>query len=593
MSAPPIALERDVFVALAAVAWADGVMAPEEASALKRAAKACGLKGDDLARVEASTTEPVGLDDLGAIDIPLEARLFVYALASWMAQSDGEVVEDERATLRRLVGLLDLDERDVALATATQLDPAASTADLRGLASAIEADARQRALSDASGLAEAPLPPGSRGWPVIGETLSFVRDAFQFVRDRVGWYGNVFRTRVLGRDVVIVAGPDAAEMWLNEDLLTRDEAMFDHVFALFGGKSLPALDGAAHRTRKAQVLAAFDRGAMESYLPGLQKVIGTTLELWADGDERRWIDELRRLAIAGIARNMLGLEDPESIEGLVADYQIVTAGFSAIPLAVPGSAMHKAKQARDRLLAFMRDCVAESRETPRDDGLSRILAAVDDDGSTIDDEDAALELHHIFLAGYIVFAFLGGLIVRLEQQPKGRSAIEEEIRSVAPEGEVTMAALAKMELLSRVTKEVKRITPVLPIIFARAKRSFTFKGMTIPEGWQVSLALHESHMLEGIYSDPHSFDPLRFDDDRAEHRAHDHAFAPQGPGTLEDSHKCPGTDYATYFIMMFAVLLLRGYRWELPKQDLTYDGGRIPPEPEDGLRARITKHKAD
>jgi cytochrome P450 len=251
--------------------------------------------------------------------------------------------------------------------------------------------------------------------------------------------------------------------------------------------------------------------------------------------------------------------------------------------------MHKAKQARDRLLDFMRACVAESRETPHEDGLSRVLGAQDAEGATIDDEDAALELHHIFLAGYIVFAFLAGLILRLEENDAIRKALEEEIANHIPEGNVTAAALAQMDELDSVVREVKRITPVLPIIFARAKKSFTFKSMTIPEGWQVSLALHESHMLDGIYKDPKRFDPSRFDDERAEHRAHPHAFAPQGPGPMEGSHKCAGTDYATYVMKMFAVLLLREYTWKLPKQQLASDGGRIPPEPKDGLRAVITK----
>lgn len=584
-AAPPIKLDRDVFVALAAVAWADGKIAPEEATALSRAARACGLRGEDLEKVEASTESPVDLDDLGELDLAHEAKLFVYALATWMAESDGIVVDDERATLAKLGELLELSDLDVELATATRLDPAATTADLNELASFIEADAKE---ARDSALPEAPLPPGSRGWPVIGETLSFVRDAFGFVNDRVGWYGNVFRTRVLGRDVVIITGPEACELWVDENRLTREGAMFDHVFALFGGASLPALDGDAHRERKAQVLAGFDRTAVEMYMPGLQKTIGDALDLWADGDEIRWVDALRKLAIGGIAHNMLGLEDPESLEGLVADYAAVTGGFAAIPVSVPGSAMHRAKQARDRLMDFMRDCVAESRSTPRKDGLSRILAAKGPDGSTIEDEDAALELHHIFLAGYIVFAQLAGLVIRLEQNADVREAVIAEVQEHAAEGDVTVKKLAKMRLLGRVTQEVKRITPILPIIFAKAKRRFTFKGVTIPEGWQVSLALHQSHILDGIYPDPLEFDPGRFGEERAEHQAHDHAFAPQGPGPMS-GHKCAGNDYATYFMMTFAVLLLRDYVWELPSQTLDYDFSHLPPEPRDGLRARLSR----
>jgi cytochrome P450 len=396
----------------------------------------------------------------------------------------------------------------------------------------------------------------------------------------------------LGRDVAVITGPEACELWLDEDRLTREAAAFDHIFELFGGASLSSLDGATHRTRKTQVMAAFDRTALERYLPGLESNIGEALDLWADADEIRWVDALRSLAIAAIADNMLGLRDPQSVDGLVADYAVLTSGFVAFPFAVPGSPMHRAKQARDRLIAFMRDCVAESRITPHDDGLSRILSSKGPDGALIADEHAALEAHHIFMAGYIVCAELAGLILRLDHDDAVREAVATEVRAHAAEGVVTMKRLAKMTLLHRVVQEVKRITPMVPILFARAKKPIAFKGVTIPEGWQVSLALHESQMLGEIYPEPAKFDPDRFSEQRAEHRMHEHAFAPQGPGPAT-GHKCAGTDYATYFMMMFAVLLLRDYTWELPSQDLSYDCGRLPPEPRDGLRARLTRLPGD
>jgi cytochrome P450 len=334
-------------------------------------------------------------------------------------------------------------------------------------------------------------------------------------------------------------------------------------------------------------MAGFDRTAVEKYLPELQRTIDTTLDVWADGDERSWVDELRRLAIGCIAHNMLGLEDPHSIENLVKDYAAVTAGLTSFPVAIPGSAMHRATEASKRLIAFMGECVAESRSAPRGDGLSRILLQADEQGATIADDIAALELHHVFLAGHVVFAELAALVLHLDREDDVRTSVRAEVLEHVPEGEITMSDLMKMGALHRLVQEVKRITPVFPILFARAKKTFTFKGLTIPEGWQVSLALHESHMLDGVYREPERFDPDRFTDERAEHRAHEHAFIPHGPGP-RSGHKCAGADYSTYLMMMFTALLLRGYSWELPEQRIAYDFGHLPPEPRDGLRVRLT-----
>src|SRR5262249_9072775 len=154
------------------------------------------------------------------------------------------------------------------------------------------------------------------------------------------------------------------------------------------------------------------RAALESYLPGLQETMERALASWSQQGELSWIDELRRLSVAGIAHIILGLQGGE-LETLMNDYIAVLAGFGAIPVALPGTALQKAQRAQARLMEFFRAQIAARRREPTGDGLSRILEAKAD-GVGLEDEAAALELHHIFLAGYIVFAMIAGMLLQLE-----------------------------------------------------------------------------------------------------------------------------------------------------------------------------------
>lgn len=98
----PHHLGRDVFLALAAVGWADGNLDGEEADAIVRTAIEEGLDLDDIAEIEAATKAPI---DMGVIDrknLSKEDRLFVYAVASWMTRLDGVVTEAETAALAKL-----------------------------------------------------------------------------------------------------------------------------------------------------------------------------------------------------------------------------------------------------------------------------------------------------------------------------------------------------------------------------------------------------------------------------------------------------------------------------------------------------------
>ncbi|HTQ04873.1 MAG TPA: hypothetical protein VMI54_13500 [Polyangiaceae bacterium] len=95
-------LGRDVYVALAAVGWADGKLEADEADAIVRCALEEGLELEEIAEIEAATKSPI---DLGVIDrkgLSKEDRLYVYGVAAWIARMDGVVSDGEKAALKKL-----------------------------------------------------------------------------------------------------------------------------------------------------------------------------------------------------------------------------------------------------------------------------------------------------------------------------------------------------------------------------------------------------------------------------------------------------------------------------------------------------------
>lgn len=136
-------LGRDVYVALAAVGWADGKLDQEEADAIVRTALEEGLDITEIAEIEAATKEPV---DLGVIDrsnLSKEDRLFVYAVACWLTRLDGVVTEAESAALARLGEALKIPEKPraivdgIAQEVANRTDDRPDRYDLIGLRRAI------------------------------------------------------------------------------------------------------------------------------------------------------------------------------------------------------------------------------------------------------------------------------------------------------------------------------------------------------------------------------------------------------------------------------------------------------------------------
>jgi cytochrome P450 len=438
-----------------------------------------------------------------------------------------------------------------------------------------------------SSTSDKPRPPGRDGLPFIGETLAFARSPYLFIDERLAAHGRIFRTSVLGRRTAVLAGPEAAGLFIDPGVVMRDGSLPPHILALFGGRSLPLLDGDVHAARKRTVNRAFTRTQLAGYLPLIQRKVEQYFRAWAASGEIRWLDGMKQLAIEVICSNVIGMSAGDEMDRLRRDYEILSGGFAALPVNAPGTRYRKALRARDRIFETLTKWVREKQRTPGDDGLSLIVARpAGGTDPVLTHAEAALELHHIVIAGFIVFAELGDLVRHLTDHADVRTRLEADVRSIAPSGPVTPEMLAGMPYLLQVVNETKRLCQIVPAVFGVARREFEFDGVTVPAGWMVMWAVQPSHVAQSLYTDPTRFDPDRFSPERAEEKRHEYAFVPQGSGPVT-GHRCPGLDYATCMMSIFAIVLCRGYSWQLPEQRFELNCSKTPPEPIDALRATV------
>jgi cytochrome P450 len=438
-----------------------------------------------------------------------------------------------------------------------------------------------------------PLPPGSSGLPLLGQTLPFLKNMFGFIRRGMVAHGLLFRGNILNQDAVFIAGPAACERWLDQQVVTRKNALPPPVATLFAGTNVALLDGEEHRVRKLLLLKAFSREANAGYLPVLQSLIDSHLTRWVAAAEIDWVPALKKLGFEGICGTVFGLSPSPEVDALFADYGALLAGFSALPIRLPGTTFSKAVAARDRILAFFASTIAARQQsvkpigTQDTDGLARLLAArnlPEHAGQGLDDRELALELHHIVIAGYIVFAELVATVMALTPHPRVREQLAAEVRLLP--ALPTLEQLDALPYLNQVVMEVKRFCPNVAVGFARARETFELEGRRIPKGWQIFLAVGENNRVG--YTDPDSFDPDRFSPARAEHLRGPHAFVPQGPGPLT-GHKCLGYEFTTHFMQLFAVALARACRWEILTPDVSLRWDVVPPVPRHGLRSKVVR----
>ena len=307
--------------------------------------------------------------------------------------------------------------------------------------------------ASASG-ARRPLPPGRFGAPWLGETLAIVRSNHGFYKDRLAKYGPIFKTRLFGSDFVVFSGHEAFHVFATDHRIERGDADPITAEKMFRG-SLALIDGDEHHLRKAVMLRGVGfRSAIEAYVPRMQQLIEEVVAGWMSRPGPATIQpDLQRLAARLTGALYTGDESEEAAAEIDAASADARDAFMTLPVPLPWTKYGRAIKGRDRLARAVDEAIARHQEQEFDDITSRMLTAAREADVPIDAVKG--DLRHLIFAsqgGYFVPFVLVTMV--LAQHPEIREKAREEVRRIAPEGDVSLDQLQRMEYLEQVSKEL-------------------------------------------------------------------------------------------------------------------------------------------
>lgn len=440
-----------------------------------------------------------------------------------------------------------------------------------------------------SASAPKPLPPGSLGLPVVGETLSFLFDP-EFARKRQDKYGAVFKTRILGRPTVMMMGPEANQFLLSThmDCFSWREG-WPGTFKELLGESLFLQEGEEHRRNRKLLMPAFHGPALAGYIDTMQTLTERYAERWAALGQFTWFEEMKQLTFDIASTLLLGSEPGAETAQLSKWFTALTNGLFAPPIRWGWLPFGKALQARDNLLHHIEQVVGERQANPTHDALGLLVQSEDEEGNRLTLEEIKAQALLMLFAGHeTTTSMLTSLVMSLAQHPDvWEKARQEQAEVMGSSGTIALDQLRQMPYLDQIVKEVERLYPPVGGGFRGVVRSFEFNGYRIPEGWMALYRIEAAHRDARIYTDPDTFDPDRFSPDRAEHKRYDFSLVGFGGGP----RICLGLAFAQLEIKLVAAHLLRHYTWELaPDQNLQMTP--IPTlRPKSGLKVVFRKRQ--
>lgn len=431
-----------------------------------------------------------------------------------------------------------------------------------------------------------PLPPGSFGLPILGETISFLKDR-EFAEKRQKKYGPIFKTKILGRPTVMMLGPEANRFILSSHFhhfSWRDG--WPGTFKELLGESLFLQEGEEHQRNRKLLMPAFHGPALANYFTTMENIALSYLEKWETLGTFTGFSELKKMTFEIASVLLIGSEPGSLTTQLSQWFSDLTNGLFAVPLRLPWTTYGKALVARDQLLAHIEKAILKRQQEPSNDALGLLVQSRDEAGNGLSLEEIKVQALLMLFAGHeTTTSMLTSLCLALAQNPDVLAQARAEQQQFPQH--LTLDQLKKMTYLEQVLREVERVYPPIGGGFRGVVEPFEYHGYAVPKGWLVLYRINATHRDQTVYTNPELFDPDRFSVERAEHKKQEFSLVGFGGGP----RICLGLAFAQLEMKIFAAHLLRNYEWKLQEnQDLTMVP--IPTlHPRDGLQIKRFNRK--
>jgi len=324
-------------------------------------------------------------------------------------------------------------------------------------------------------------------------------------------HGDVAEIGIGPTRIVIVSDPDRAQSILRDSNIFAEKGLGLNQASYFLGQGLLTSSGAAWSGSRVALAGLFRRDCVQAMLAATHAAMDVALDaLDAGADRKRQIDLqpfVTRIAFTTIAAEILGPQNADR-EAIRADLQTL-ARWAERRLALPFDGLTR--------LAWL--CAPDARRAYR-----RLAALLDRPDAAFGKVGVALAQHGLvdpklvldqiltlLLAGHeTTSAAILWTLDLLSRHPAIADRVADEARAALSHAPATFDG-ERHPLAHSVVKEAMRLFPPVWVLPRRALRDTTIGPYQILAGSHVLINVHGLHRHPGVWSEPDSFVPDRFD----------------------------------------------------------------------------------
>ncbi len=411
----------------------------------------------------------------------------------------------------------------------------------------------------AEALARQPMATG--GLPVLGHALGLANDPFAFLTKQYRALGPVFRVRVPGGAMTVLAGPEVNTFLQRSGrlFLRSFKAMGPLVQRLGAHRALLNMDGNEHLRLRKAISKAFSHQVVLDRLDVTTDIAAGEVSGWPEGKSITVLTALRRIVVEQTAQVLGGTTALPLIDDLTYYIDTVIACFSrrAPKWKLRTPRARRARASVCRLAEGMLNAHdPERRAGMAPDLVDELIGLHRADPQFLPQNELRWTSLGPFLAGlHTATGVAAFMLYEVVRQPEVYGAMQNEADTLFAGEGPSSDKLRKMDVTNRALMETLRLYPVAGLVMRDVVNTFEMAGHTIPFGEQIMIPVTVSHFCEEHFPDPLRFDIDRYLPERNEHRPRG-VYAPFGFGT----HRCIGARFTdVQIVLTIATVLHRAH----------------------------------
>ena len=469
------------------------------------------------------------------------------------------------------------------------------------------------------------LPPGDSGYPLLGDTVSWIHNPATFLRYKFTQHNTgegtnnspFFTSSFMFQPSVFFIGDSDVTWYLAQERKGNLVPWLPpHVIKLMGPTSIITSHGTFHRRLRRLMEPAFSPSAVQNFTSIIDSIIADTLSKWcgASTSSSRPNNNnnnhlLGRQSCSDLSmRLLIGCAFPQIDPGLGSEVkhntQLWLVGMTDfLPNPIGESHYDKGVKARKRLDEILTEIINSFREENDEIQstatlLGRLCYAKDDDGNPLADQELLDNLLMLILAGHdTIGGSLGNILYRLNKLPvHQKDALRTEASQVGTTSCTSIQNNEDAPLINAFMAEMWRIDPptgfhgsqpTKTLVYKREAKRRNIKSenkrddgtvFTFPKGVGLYATMHDSLIDSERYPNANEFRLERF-------LPRDHPLVTEDTSSFVSNidynslglryrsfgigaHTCLGHRFAKQVCRLFLVRLLPSYHVTVIKSNL-------------------------